>query len=283
MSAAMKISRLAVGDRTMAPTQITFAPPPGLAQDRHIEGLPLGTRGGMLIHHMFPLDAEYDFSFGGRGGRAGRGCDLTHFDGQPIKIDNPRSLKLKVSAGPHVIGVALVDRQRGAGVDEIYSDFRTNAAFVRPAASDAGHHRTVQSDRRRRHAEPPQDLRVPSVVRRRRKRRAHERSSRRWRARAYRGPVSAAEVNTLMDFYREGANGADFDAGIQQALARILVAPRFVFRAEEEPADGAPGSRLSHQRRRARLAAVVLPLEQHPRRRAARPRRQGTAARAGRC
>src|SRR5262245_45108955 len=46
VSAAMKISRLAVGDRTMAPAQITFAPAAGLAQDRHIEGLPLGTRGG---------------------------------------------------------------------------------------------------------------------------------------------------------------------------------------------------------------------------------------------
>ena len=67
VSAAMKISRLAVGDKTMAPSQVTFTPPPGLAQDRHIDGLPLGTRGGMLIHHTFPLDAEYDFALGGRG------------------------------------------------------------------------------------------------------------------------------------------------------------------------------------------------------------------------
>src|SRR5262245_10366927 len=129
VSAAMKISRLAVGDRTMSPVQLTFNTPPGLAQDRHIDGLPLGTRGGMLIHHFFPVDADYDFSFGGRGFGLAGGVDIT-LDGQPIKVDNPRSFKLKVAAGPHTIGLAVLDRQRGAGVDEIYSDFRSNAAFT---------------------------------------------------------------------------------------------------------------------------------------------------------
>ena len=72
VSAAMKISRLAVGDRTMAPAQIVYAAPPALAQDRHQEGLPLGTRGGMLVHHTFPLNAEYEFTIGG-GGPGGGG------------------------------------------------------------------------------------------------------------------------------------------------------------------------------------------------------------------
>src|SRR6476661_6607838 len=49
VSAAMKISRQAVGDKTLAPSQTTFAPPAGLAQDRHIDGLPLGTRGGVVF------------------------------------------------------------------------------------------------------------------------------------------------------------------------------------------------------------------------------------------
>ena len=73
VSAAMKISRRAVGDRTATPSQITYSPPGALAQDRHIEGLPLGTRGGMLITHTFPLDAEYELSVGGgfAGGRGG--------------------------------------------------------------------------------------------------------------------------------------------------------------------------------------------------------------------
>ena len=55
----------------VAPSQTTFARR-GLAQDRHIEGLPLGTRGGVVFHHTFPLDAEHEFSLGGRGAaRAG--------------------------------------------------------------------------------------------------------------------------------------------------------------------------------------------------------------------
>ena len=65
ISAAMKISRRAVGDQTLIPTQVTYNAPGGLAQDRHIEGLPLGTRGGMLIQHTFPMDAEYEFTVGG--------------------------------------------------------------------------------------------------------------------------------------------------------------------------------------------------------------------------
>ena len=100
VSAAMKISRLAVGDKTMAPSQVTFSPPPGLAQDRHIDGLPLGTRGGMLIHHTFPLDAEYDFALGGRGG--GPAIDIT-IDGEQVKVENARSFRLKVAAGPHTM------------------------------------------------------------------------------------------------------------------------------------------------------------------------------------
>ena len=132
VSAAMKISRLAVGDRTLAPSQITYSTPAGLAQDRHLDGLPLGTRGGMLVRHTFPLDAEYEFSVvgGGQGGGLGAAIDVT-IDGEkaPIKTA-PRNFKLPMTAGPHVIGVALVDSLRGAGVDEIYSDFRTDAAFA---------------------------------------------------------------------------------------------------------------------------------------------------------
>ncbi len=61
VAAAMKISRQAVGDRTAAPSQVTYSAPGRLAQDKHIEGLPLGTRGGLLVTHTFPLDAEYEF------------------------------------------------------------------------------------------------------------------------------------------------------------------------------------------------------------------------------
>jgi hypothetical protein len=239
VSAAMKISRLAIGDKTVAPSQITFAPPPGLAQDRHIEGLPLGTRGGVVYRHTFPLDAEYEFSLGGRGAAPGA-LDLT-LDGAQLKVDNPRGFRLHVTAGPHAIGIALVDRQRGAGVDEIYSDFRTNATFTTPGgvptlvvtgpynatgSGDTPSRRAIFSCKPANAAEETTCARtILSTLARR----------------AYRGPVSTAEVNTLLEFYREGRKTADFDSGIQQALARILVAPRFVYRIEEEPTTVASG------------------------------------------
>jgi cytochrome c551/c552 len=240
VSAAMKISRLAVGDRTLAPSQTTFAPPSGLAQDRHIEGLPLGTRGGVLYRHMFPLDAEYEFSMGGRGG--GPGVDLT-LDGAQVKVDNPRSFRLKVPAGPHTLGLAVVDRQRGAGVDEIYSDFRTNATFTTPGGVPTlvvtgPYNATGVGDTPSRRAIFNCTPTSASA--------ADETACARTilttlARRAYRGPVSTAEVNTLVEFYRQGRQAGDFDTGIQQALARILVAPRFVYRIEEEPATVASG------------------------------------------
>src|SRR5580765_780116 len=86
VSAAMKISRRAVGDRTLTPTQITYSVPGALVQDKHIEGLPIGTRGGLLVQHTFPLDAEYEFAvtggFGGPGG--GAQIDVT-LDGEQLK------------------------------------------------------------------------------------------------------------------------------------------------------------------------------------------------------
>jgi uncharacterized protein DUF1592/uncharacterized protein DUF1588/uncharacterized protein DUF1585/uncharacterized protein DUF1587/uncharacterized protein DUF1595/cytochrome c len=277
VSAAMKISRLAVGDRTLAPSQTTFSPPPGLAQDRHIDGLPLGTRGGMLIRYTFPLDAEYDFAFGGRGAGPG-GIDLT-LDGEPVKVENPRNFRLKVTAGPHTIGVALLDRQRGAGVDEIYSDFRANGAFTTaggvPTLVVTGPHNATglgDTPSRRRiftcqPAAAAQALTSASADAPARSRRsspavsASEDGCARTivstlARRAYRGPVSTAELTTLMDFYREGRKSGDFEVGIQQALARILVAPRFVYRAEEEPAAVASGQayRISDSELASRLS-----------------------------
>jgi mono/diheme cytochrome c family protein len=238
ISAAMKISRLAVGDKTMGPSQTTFSPPPGLAQDRHIEGLPLGTRGGFLIHHTFPLDAEYDFALGGRPG--GPAIDIT-IDGEQVKVENPRAFRLKVAAGPHTIGLSLPDRQRGAGVDEIYSDFRVDAEFTNPGGvpnlvitgplnaagvGDTPSRRKIFTCRPKSAADETTCARTILTTLARR---------------AYRGPVSAAEADMLMTFYKKGREAGDFESGIQEGLARILVAPRFVYRAEEEPATVAPG------------------------------------------
>jgi hypothetical protein len=232
VSAAMKISRRAVGDRTLIPSQTTYAAPSGFAQDRHIEGLPLGTRGGMLIQHTFPVDAEYEFTIGGGAGGA---VDVT-VDGEKVDVRNTRSFRLPIQAGPHKIGTAIVDRTRGAGVDEAYSDFRVNSAF--PVGG--GINSIVVNG--------PLNMTSPGDTPSRRKifvcfpASANEENSCARQIvstiarRAFRRPVVDAELATLMNFYQQGRKDADFETGIQQALARILVAPSFLYRVEEEPA-----------------------------------------------
>ena len=81
--------------------------------------------------------------------------------------------------------------------------------------------------------------------------------------RAYRRPLSDSDLETLIGFYESGRRDANFDAGIEQALARVLIDPRFVFRFEREPARYSRRRHLSHQRSGTRLAPFVFPLEQH--------------------
>ena len=238
VGAAMKISRRAVGDRTAIASQVTYSAPPALAQDRHIDGLPLGTRGGLIVTHTFPLDAEYEFTLGGG---AGPRVDVT-IDGEPVALTNPRSFRRVVMAGPHTIGLALVDRLRGAGVDDAFSDFRADAEF-RPAGgvanvvingpftpTGAG---TTPSRQRIFTCRPATTAEEPACARRIISGLAR---------RAFRGAVADADLVTLMTFYQQGRKGGDFETGVEQALARILVAPKFIYRWEEEPAGVRPGT-----------------------------------------
>src|SRR3984957_9158617 len=62
VTAATKISRLALGHET-APARKVYHVREDYSQEEHIEGLPFGTRGGMLVHHYFPADGEYAISW----------------------------------------------------------------------------------------------------------------------------------------------------------------------------------------------------------------------------
>jgi mono/diheme cytochrome c family protein len=248
VAAAMKISRQAIGDPAAAPVQITYASPGQQRHDKHIDGLPLGTRGGLLVKHHFPLDAEYEFTIGGgggggffAGGGGGAGATSLDFtiDGEPVTVRNPRGFRQKVTAGPHTIGIAIVDRQRGAGVDDGFSDFRVDSTFTPGGGINAvtilgpfnptgtGETPSQKQVFICRPATPAQEMpcarRIVSAMARR----------------AFRQPPTASDVDTLMAFYREGHAEGGFDTGIQHALARILVAPKFVFRTEAEPAAAA--------------------------------------------
>ena len=100
--------------------------------------------------------------------------------------------------------------------------------------------------------------------------------------RAYRRPVTEQDLETLLAFYRAGQAEEGFDAGIQRGLRRILASPSFLFRIEREPANVAAGLGLSPQRHRSRVAALVLPVEQHSGRGTARRGDARNAQHAGR-
>jgi uncharacterized protein DUF1592/uncharacterized protein DUF1588/uncharacterized protein DUF1587/uncharacterized protein DUF1585/uncharacterized protein DUF1595 len=261
LSAAMKISRSAVGDPTHISSTTTYLAPAALAQDRHIEGLPLGTRGGMLITHNFPLDGEYEFAVTangvagagrGNGGLVGGGGDgfggnpgaaeaapvlnIT-LDNQRLTTPNPRSFRVPVMAGPHALAVALIDRRpsAGAGVDDIYSVYSVQGAVnnivISGPLNPAGVGQTPSRKKificypKAASDESACARKILSTLARR----------------AFRQTPTAAEIDSLVQFYEQSRKDGDFETGIQDALARLLVAPRFLFRLEQEPAGITPG------------------------------------------
>jgi cytochrome c551/c552 len=237
VTAAAKISRLAIGDPTISTDLTTYQAPRGMSQATQREGLPLGTRGGILVTHVFPLDAEYEF----RVGRAGVGffglpavgvdddVEIT-IDGQRVQTVGrtpPRGgIKLKVAAGPHVVGVAVIRKSNARGVDDLFAEL-ANTAGVNSLGINGPINATGPGDtpsRRRifvcRPAaaidEVPCARRILSSL----------------ATRAMRRPVSEKDpaIDMLLGFYKSGHELRGFDAGIQYALARILVDPQFIYR-----------------------------------------------------
>jgi hypothetical protein len=162
-------------------------------------------------------------------------------DGERVALP-PRGQRLTITAGPHTITAAQVDRVRNAGVDDVYADFRNtatptqgggiqgvsiNGPFNTTGVGDTPSRRAVFTCKPATAAEEaPCARKILTALARK----------------AYRGPVSAPDMTVLMGFYEQGRKGADFESGIQQALARILVSPKFLYRVEEEPAGVAAGA-----------------------------------------
>ncbi len=236
VSAAMKISRRALGDPTTPRSQATYSAPPTLAQDRHIEGLPLGTRGGLRIEHDFPLDAEYEFHVrAGYRMPAGSRLDVT-LDGKPVKADDPAQFRIKVSAGPHVVTAALVDGWRPAGVDDVYGYYDTQGS-IQHIEIDGPFDPTGVGDTPSR-----RQILICKPENAAEERPCAEKIVAKLATHAFRRPVSHKDLAGLMRFYDAGRKGGDFEAGVEHALSRILVDPRFLYRVEPDPPNVAPGT-----------------------------------------
>jgi hypothetical protein len=251
ITAAAKISRLAVGDPTISAELTTYATPRGVSQAEHREGLPLGTRGGILVQHIFPLDAEYEL----RVGRAGGGLfglppvgttdsvEIT-LDGERVRVlgnDARGPLRLKIPAGPHTVGVAIVRRANARGVDDLFSE-HANAAGITNLGINGPLNATGPGDtpsRRKIFVCRPAANNADGSVNTADEERCARTILSKLATRALRRPASErdATVSMLMEFFDSGRKLRGFDTGIQYALARLLVDPQFIYRFERAPAN----------------------------------------------
>jgi mono/diheme cytochrome c family protein len=246
VSAAMKISRWAVGDRSTPPTSVKYVVPAGLSQEEHIEGLPLGTRGGMTVTHNFPLDAEYEFRvsagsgfrFAGPVGGPPPRVDVM-LDGQQVNEPDVRKFRIRVKAGPRKIGVALVEQRHWAGVDGLYSKAQPRRDDLESVTINGPFNPTGPGDTPSRRAiflcHPKEALEEEACARTILTHLA---------GRGLRRPVRAGDpaLDLLLSFYRAGRQSGDFEDGIRTALARLLVEPRFLYRIEAPVPELAAGT-----------------------------------------
>jgi len=266
ISAAQKISRLAIGIPESSVQSDIIRLPADLTQEDHLPGLPLGTRGGVSVSHTFAQDGEYeiqiwlarDLEGSVSGLREPRAHELMVLvDRQPVAnftIEKPadadatvldKNLKARVTvrAGPHEIGVTFV--KDGSSLLEtarqpLQSHFNERRHPRSAPAIDqilmTGPYAATGAENtpsRRR-------LFVCSPPSREALRRGKDEDCARTilttlMRRAYRRPIAKADVEGPMAFYREGRAGKDFDAGIARALSAVLINPEFLFRVESEP------------------------------------------------
>ena len=274
ITAARQVSLEAVGNP--ASKRLTKSYRAGGAdQSLHIEGLPLGTRGGMVIEHDFPADGDYEINLdvlvslgsnlgyiGGLDhehtivvtlddakifeGRLGGAADLKAADQQPVQAGKEirgrfQHLRATIKAGPHKIGAAFVARTF-AESDATLQSFIPGARMDR--IPTIGGLEVVGPSNPTGIADTPSRQRI--FVCRPAAESDELPCARRIVAqlarRAFRRPVNDADLAAPLRFYEMGRKGANFDNGIETALVAILASPKFLYRAESVPTDLAPGA-----------------------------------------
>ncbi|MEE2791609.1 MAG: DUF1592 domain-containing protein [Acidobacteriota bacterium] len=270
MSAARKVSRLAVGDPAIEADVARYLMSSLQRQDERMsEELPFGSRGGAAIRHHFPLDGEYILRIllrGNRGRTEPQEIDV-RLDGRRLalvtagrwpaelgrevtQVSDPLVVRIPVSAGTHVVSVSFAQRTAATeGVAPEYLPlwtFATGRGFVErmalesvqiegPYAPDAvgrGAGGVADSPSRQRVfvCRPVVDTDEALCA---------DEILVTLARRAFRRAIGEEDLELLRGFYWAGHREGGFDAGIQRALEMILVDPEFLFRLERDP-DGVP-------------------------------------------
>jgi mono/diheme cytochrome c family protein len=271
LSAAWKISALAVASPRITPALETFRVRGDLSQHDHVPGLPLGTRGGTLITHYFPVDGEYVISprLYRETVNIIRGLELPHdlevtLDGERMvlarfggpqdeqanylqptlagdEMEKRFQKRLKVKAGLHTVGVAFVKKSSATTLELLQPFERERLDPITPVGIPELDRVTIEGPFNATATEQSPSRARIFLCRPRSSARDDQRSCARtilatFARRAYRGPVNDAEMDRLLGFYdKERLAGGGFDEGIESALTFLLVNPRFLFRIEQDP------------------------------------------------
>jgi hypothetical protein len=265
LSAARRVSSLAVGSDTDV-VRLAYRISPDDSQEDHVEGLPLGTRGGLLFRHNFPQDADYEFATFLLRNIVGymKGLEYEHLfevsiDGERVfavpvggevdnkasdanmseaanKIDDRLKTRVKVKAGPHMVGITFAKRNASESDEPLQPHERDhdlqnmNGIPIIDHVNVTGPYNPTgpgdtPSRRRIFSCKPTQASAEAACARRLLSSLAR---------RAYRRPVTSADMEPILALYDAGRKKGNFDEGIEQGLRLILASPKFLFRTETQ-------------------------------------------------
>lgn len=261
VSAAAKISRLALGQE-MALSRKNYLAPPDYSQNHRAEGLAFGTRGGMLVRHYFPADGEYELDWtpvranaGGLfGNTVGEQLEMT-VDGARVKLydvdkDIPKgggtdadhhAVKVSVKAGMRSVGLAFVNTT-DVPSDDLNKHFeRTTLTQNLGGFTFALHVNSLSvtgpyNPTRPEHTASRDRILVCHPANAAEETPCAKTILSALARKAYRRPVGERDVETLLSLYQAGRNDGTFDDGIRRGLQLILSDPEFIYRTEAVPA-----------------------------------------------
>ena len=272
VNAAQRVSAMAVGDPQVTPGITEYSIPREFSQNGYIEGLPLGTRGGTVVRYVFPADAEYNLSgrlirgiAEGYSGIEGNDKPFTFIitvDGAQVYsasiggpsdhdvqagdvnigragIDKRLTGRVRITAGPHDVGFTF--QERPFQLQDVWEPSKRDSQEIHMTGGEPKL-RTVAIDG------PYKVFGLSEGPSRQRLYVCHPASATEETScatqiltnlahRAYRRPVTPADVEAPMSFYNsERQSGGKFDDGIRAGVARILASPYFLYRIEDDPA-----------------------------------------------
>jgi hypothetical protein len=271
--AAHDVSVQAIGSNVASAAPAVYRASPENSQEGHVEGLPLGTRGGMLVEHMFPADGEYTFNInqgGSFGGGYITGLDskqtlVMTIDGKEVfraSLGGPEDLKAadqkqapavkairarfeniheSVKAGPHKIGVAFVARSTPESDDKLEP---LGAGGSLPRVPGVLGVEVIGPSNPTGISQTPSRAKIFTCYPKNESEElpCAQQIIANLARHAYRRPVGEVDLAGPLRFYKMGREKHGFEGGIQEALTAILASPKFLYRVEVPPSNAQPGS-----------------------------------------